>query len=476
MDTIIACSTSLESNAALAVLRIDGFDDLFFLSKFLKIDPNKIVPNKAHLTDIFDDSGSILDQVIVVFFAAPNSYTGNNLLELSVHGNKLNVKRIINSLIARNICRQAKNGEFTHRALLNKKINLTQVEGLELLLNAQNPFMLDAGHALLNGDLNRSYFKLYELIHDFRLRLELLIDFSEDVGEEELYLELKEKLVALSSLLGSLAERCSSALNAIFTPTVVIFGAPNSGKSSLFNCLLNDERAIVSSIKGTTRDFLTEYFTINDVDFRLIDTAGLRGDSYDEIEHKGIIKSTKLIGTAFFKILLVNPFDNLDISSFLAYGPDLVIFTHSDLEGFDDAVLNYRNKINHLCVGMSLSGSIGPDVSGSIGPDISGSIGPDISGSIEIPRIKSCFLRDFIYKKYDSLIKDRPILVERQRSIIVETNKLLVDFGNKFYFEKDIGILSSEFQKIERSASELVGIISNDDILTSIFKNFCIGK
>ncbi len=183
-DIIIGCSSGNMSNAALSVIRISGDFLLTTFQSFFSRSLQGISPRKMYLTKIVD-SGNILDELLFCFFEAPNSYSGENILELYPHGNVLNVQRIVNSFVATFNLRPARPGEFTFRAFVNRKLNFAQVEGLELLLNANSQFAFNQGLQVLSGDLFRSYRHLYDEFVSMKSAINLLIDFSDDVGEVE---------------------------------------------------------------------------------------------------------------------------------------------------------------------------------------------------------------------------------------------------------------------------------------------------
>lgn len=455
---IIACSSGMDSNSAIAVIRISGFVCISDFQDFCSINLLSLIPNKASLANIVFKN-TIFDQAVLIFFKSPNSYSGENILEISVHGNVLNVRRILDIFVSSKKCRYARPGEFSYRAFLNKKLTLSQVEGLDLFLNATSSVMLSSGMSILNGNLNNHYIKLHKLFIKVKASVELAIDFADDIGEETLSQQFDESLSDLISHLKFLNEKTKVDSSSLASPNIVIFGPPNAGKSTLFNFLLNENRAIVTSIPGTTRDYITEYFSISGATFKLVDTAGIRNSS-DSIEKIGIDNSLKLLSNSFFKILVINPFDfanNNNFKKFQSISYDLLIVTHSDIDGFNDKlklVSNYFSK-NIEEIHVSLAGPIGPN-------DFDGSIGP--------------LIFDLISKKYRNLINKEPILIDRQCQLISSTFKNLLNFQEVTKLENDIAIISSELSLIENDLSELIGIISPNQILSSIFANFCIGK
>ena len=527
---IIACSTGINSNTAIAVIRLSGFKSLLLLQPFFSFLLSKTKARTSHLTNIKFDN-QVLDNGLMVFFPEGESYTGENVLELSVHGNLLNVQRILDLFINKAHFRSAHPGEFTYRALKNKKLSLSQVEGLDMLLNANSNLMLSQGLDILQGDLHAQYMHLYDSFLKLKASIELSIDFSEDIGEAESNKLINESFNKFQSLILALYSRIQGNISSILSPEIVLVGQTNAGKSSLFNLLVKHNRSIVSSIAGTTRDYISEIIHIEGTNFNLIDTAGIR-DSVDEIENIGIERAFEILKRSFFKILIINPFETNPayLEKLAGEKFDFLIISHSDQPQFSDALKNINlNKIlfKDIASASFKSGSIGPELksgsigpepksgsigpepkSGSIGPELkSGSIGPELkrgsigpelkSGSIG-PELKSGSigpelingsigpvssndrLEDLIKKslidKFSHLTANNPILLERHRTCINNIYLKTQDFSSKISEISDVAILSSEVNILSHYLSDLIGIISPDDVLNSIFANFCIGK
>jgi tRNA modification GTPase len=304
---IIACSTGNMSNTAIAVIRLSGFKSLLTLQPFFSFSLSKTKARTSHLTNIKFEN-EIFDNGLMVFFPEGESYTGENVLELSVHGNLLNVQRILALFINRASFRDAHPGEFTYRALKNKKLSLSQVEGLDMLLNANSNLMLSQGLDILQGDLHAQYMHLYDSFLKLKASVELSIDFSEDIGEDESNRLIMDCFKNFHSLILALHGRVQGNISSLLSPEIVLVGQTNAGKSSLFNLLVKHGRSIVSSTAGTTRDYVSELISIEGTNYNLVDTAGIR-DSKDEIENIGIERAFEILKRAFFKILIINPFE-----------------------------------------------------------------------------------------------------------------------------------------------------------------------
>lgn len=473
--TIIAKSTG-EGSAALAVLRISGFSDLKLFESLFSVSVSKFIPRKAVLVSITENN-KLLDEVIATFFPAPNSFTGENLLELSVHGNPVNVDRLLHFFCQNFNCRLAQPGEFTFRALKNKKLDLTQVEALDMILTSKSLQGVELGLKGLNGTIHSAFISLREEFIKFRILVELLIDFAEDVGERETVDRARVQFSQLKKTITNLNTRASGQTKSLLSPSIVLFGTPNSGKSTFFNYLLGHDRSIVSPEAGTTRDYVSESFQLGSHHFNLIDTAGVR-ESENSIEMKGVERSFGQYKDAFFKIAVINP---LDFSApFLellkTHSVDCFILTHLDkIKGFSLSKSPLLAFINEQKTPIFLtSGPIEPQ--GFFGPIeplfLAGPIEPELkTGPIEP-------LQNFyqiVSLKLENALATDPILVPRQqetiRNIYNSINNIEVNL-----LEEDILIFSNEINVLSGKIEELIGLVSPDDVLNNLFSNFCIGK
>lgn len=490
---IIACSTGRSSNTAIGLIRISGFKDIKIFDQSFSVDLTTIVPRSTVLCDLYDNS-KVLDNIVLVYYKGPSSYNGENILELSVHGNQINIENIINLFVSKYSLRIAREGEFTYRALINKKLSLSQVEGLDLLLNANSSLTFSNGMSSLQGKLQDEYSKLRDSYLMLKGCIELSIDFSDDMGDEQANALLNKHISDFDTKISILKHRVSSDLDSLTNPDIVLVGHTNAGKSSLFNSLLKVNRSIVSNIAGTTRDYISQTLMIDGTRFQLIDTAGIR-ETKDEIEVLGIRRAVDVLKKSFFKILVVNPFDVKDFTDYdllQSYTFDLIIFTHSDIESeinlvsLCDKLPKSRKYIN---LSLIKDGPIEPlhpfsKESGSIEPENmkkAGPIEPAInhkSGPIEPPKNKEVvsYLNEYVSSKYKKLHDDEPVLIDRQRESINKLYLMWSEFQLVLESENDISIISSEISNLDSYVGELVGIISSDDVLNNLFANFCIGK
>ena len=296
-ETIAAISTAF-GEAAISVLRLSGADALAVAGKVFasKQHVQKLAPRMQHLGRIMDDDGRTVDEVLLTVFKAPASYTGEDVIEISSHGGILVTRRIYELLLS-NGARAAEPGEFTQRAFLNGKMDLTQAEAVMDLIHAQSELALKAATQQLEGRLGKAAETLREDLIQLLAHLEAYIDFPDEDIDPETGTSLLARMNGLLAQLRALLATAEHGRILRSGARTVICGEPNVGKSSLLNLLSGFERAIVSPQAGTTRDTIEEVLHIHDLPFLLVDTAGLR-HSTDDIEQSGIARTNKELSRA----------------------------------------------------------------------------------------------------------------------------------------------------------------------------------
>ena len=507
-DPIIALSSGT-GHSAIGLIRLSSPNPFPFFNEVFsfQITPS---PREAIFCQLLDN-GKVLDEIILNYFPAPKSYTGEFVLELSVHGNPVNIARILKFFQEKHSFRLAEPGEFSYRALKNGKLTLSQIEGLDLLLNATSKFGIESGLAALQGDLHKKFIFLRDSFIALKAAIELSIDFLEDVGEESAHQNFEKCLNRFEFQLKELHELCQKSSTALLTPTIVLVGKSNVGKSTLFNKFLKMERSLVDGEEGTTRDYISEDLLVKGISFRLIDTAGIR-ETKNRIEEKGIVRSLELLKKAFYRLYVCNPFEEEELNRdwFLKVKMDGLVFTHADCQGFQEQLekvkipLNLDTYISFGSIGPSgstklekWSDPMGPvqlndfeEKSGSMGPtklsslaEKSGPMGPTRPSSLAEKggpmgpgwRGIDSFFPDIV-GRYEKQTVNQFLIAERQISKINSLNNKMEQFRQVQKEIHDIGVWANEINLFAREIDELLGIITPDEVLDKIFSNFCIGK
>ena len=304
-DTIVALATSPGTNGAIAVIRLSGDKAIAIANQvFHGKDLAKQASHTIHFGTV-RDSGHIIDEVLVSLFIAPHSYTKENVVEISTHNSKYIIERIINLLIKKG-ARTANAGEFTLRAFMNGAMDLSQAEAVADLIASNSAASHQVAMQQMRGGFSNQLKRLREDLVHFASLIELELDFSEEdvefANREQLKMLIQEIYTVINRLIQSF-EQGNVLKNGV---PVVIAGKPNVGKSTLLNTLLNEERAIVSDIAGTTRDTIEDEINIHGITFRFIDTAGIR-ETVDIIEAKGVERTREKMKQARLIIYLFDP-------------------------------------------------------------------------------------------------------------------------------------------------------------------------
>ena len=453
-DTIIALATP-PGIGAISVIRISGKDAFKISDKlFFKKNKKKILSfesHTVHLGVIRCDEKEI-DEVLLTVFKTPHSYTGENVVEISCHGSTYIQQEIINVFIKQGV-RLANPGEFTLRAFLNGKMDLSQAEAVADLINSEN----EGSHRLAIKQMKKGFsselVKLRSELIDFVSLIELELDFSEEDIEFADKKEFKSLIINIKSKLELLIESFNSGNVLKNGVAVAIVGKPNAGKSSLLNTLASDDKAIVSDIPGTTRDSIENSVNIKGIKFRFIDTAGLR-ETTDKIETKGIEKTKDQIQKANILIYL---FDVNDITED-EFTESLNQFKRNDLK-----ILLVRNKIDLKNNDEKLLKKLKK----------LGLIEISAIDKISVNKLKNVLtesinLRETNVNTIISNSRHLSALNEALESI----NSVTLGIDNNLSGD----LLSTDIKKCIESIGEITGEVTNDDILGNIFSNFCIGK
>ena len=453
-ETIIALATP-NGLGAISVIRVSGKDAILITDKLFRSKKNKVLSDQqshtVHLGHLLKNNREI-DEVLITLFKGPHSYTGEDTIEISCHGSTYIQKEIINLYLDNGI-RSANPGEFTLRAFINGKMDLNQAEAVADLIASENEGSHKLAMQQMKSGFSNDLKKLRaELLH-FSSMIELELDFSqEDVefAEREEFKKLTKKIQSELKILIDSFQSGNVLKNGI---SVAIAGKPNAGKSSLLNTLLNEDKAIVSDIPGTTRDSIEDSLVIEGINFRFTDTAGLR-ETVDVIESKGIEKTKEKIKKA--KILLYL-FDCND-TNFREIESSINSFKRNDL-----SIILVRNKIDLKNQNQTLL----DDLNDFELLEISA------TDSDSVSKLKKRLVNEVdILNPYNDII----ISNSRHYEALIKALKAIeeVNIGLKENISGDL--LSVDIRRSIEYLAEITGEITNDDVLGNIFANFCIGK
>lgn len=304
-DTICAVSTAA-GIGGIAVIRVSGEKAVEIVNDIWKGKRlDNMATHTAHLGDLIDDGGEVLDNAVVTLFRGPNSFTGEDVVEISVHGSVWIQRELVNVLIKHG-CRLAEPGEFTRRAFASGRMDLAEAEAVADVIASSSRASHRIAISQMKGGFSRHLIELRDMLMELASLLELELDFSEEDVEFASRVKLLEIAAQIEDTVSNLTDSFSTGKVLKAGVPVALAGMPNAGKSTLLNMLLGDERAIVSDVPGTTSDTVEEILEIDGVNFRLIDTAGLR-DTSDKVERLGIERTFKQIEQAKIVILVVDP-------------------------------------------------------------------------------------------------------------------------------------------------------------------------
>ncbi|MBS1513602.1 MAG: tRNA uridine-5-carboxymethylaminomethyl(34) synthesis GTPase MnmE [Bacteroidetes bacterium] len=453
-DTIAAISTPI-GEGGISVIRVSGdkafekISSIFFKDKSGKnnFDIGSLKSHTIHFGYVFN-RGEIIDEAVLSIFKSPHSYTGEDVLEISSHGGVLVTQKVLAAILSLEI-RHAEPGEFTKRAFLNSKIDLSQAEAVADLIKSKTDSAHQSSIKQLEGSLSDFVKKTRQDLINLTSLVELELDFAEEDLEFVKKDELKEKILSLIKRIEGIIATYISGKVIREGVNLVIAGQPNSGKSSLFNYLLKTNRAIVSNVEGTTRDYIQENLIINGVLFNLIDTAGLRF-SEDEIESEGIKRSYEKITEADLILYLIDASDKEEkINESLAYynhhiekEKSILVYTKIDKAEIekqnepaisllkDDSIESLKKLMTEKVTGKGIS-----------------------SGSSDI------------------------ILTNLRHKVCLENVVASLENSVKTIEDGMTGeFISVDFRNAMKYLGEITGEVTNDEILNNIFANFCIGK
>ncbi|WP_127140679.1 tRNA uridine-5-carboxymethylaminomethyl(34) synthesis GTPase MnmE [Flagellimonas marinaquae] len=452
-DNIVALATP-SGTGAIAVIRVSGPDAITLADPlFRSIKGKKLVQQKSHTIHLghIVDQGKVLDEVLVSIFKGPHSYTGENVIEISCHGSPYIQQQII-QLLLRNGCRSASAGEFTLRAFLNGKMDLSQAEAVADLIASDSEAAHDIAMQQMRGGFSNEIQELRQELLNFASLIELELDFSQEDVEFADRTQFNQLLSRISEVLKKLID--SFALGNVIKNgiPVAIVGQPNVGKSTLLNVLLNEERAIVSEIAGTTRDTVEDHISIKGINFRFIDTAGIR-ETVDVVEKIGIERT----------------FDKIEKARLIIYLFDGMAFDKKELEQIQEKYPDKR--LLPICNKTDL---LNPEQVDKIKSEI-----PDVlflSAKLKtgIPELEQKLLS---LVDSGALSGDNTIITNsRHYDALLKALEEIQKVKEGLDMELSSDLMAIDIRQALYHLGEITGSVTTDDLLGNIFSNFCIGK
>jgi len=413
-----------------------------------------IVENLKEYDGFEVPESAIVDEVLVSYFKEPMSYTTENMCEINTHGGNIVVKKIL-ELCLKNGAEMAEPGEFTKRAFLNGRIDLLQAESVIDIIDAKSERELKAGMNQLEGRVSKEIHDIKQKIMDVMVNVEVDIDYPEYDVEEVTNTEINEMLDVVIADLSRLEKSFDNGKILKDGVKTAIIGKPNAGKSSLLNCILNEERAIVTEIEGTTRDTIEEFVTVEGVPLKLIDTAGIR-EAKDEVEKIGITKSKEIAKDADLIIAIFDSSKDLtdedkEIFDIIKNKTAIVVLNKMDLLNKIDENMAEIKNVSKYIVKMSTLEQKGID-------DLYKSIGNLFS--------------------MEEISLDNTIVITniRHKNLISKALNSCREAKKSMELGMPLDIIAIFLKEILENLGEITGETVTDDIIDEIFSKFCLGK
>lgn len=443
-DTIAAIATA-PGAGAIGIVRMSGPQSLPIARQISATEPR---PRHAHFCDFRDEQDRIIDQGLLLYFPAPNSFTGEDMVEFQGHGGDV----VLNILLKRLLdlgARLARPGEFSERAYMNDKMDLVQAEAIADLISSASERAARSAASSLEGEFSRAIHDLVQQIISLRVMIESALDFPE---EEIDFIDAREVNAKLDAVRASVEELLSFAEAGRRLRSglrVAIIGRPNVGKSSLLNQLVRLERAIVTEIAGTTRDTVEETVMLNGCPVTIIDTAGLR-ESDDPVEQEGIKRSREALSRADLIMLVTDQLDE-DLSMMMG-----------EVNKTDTSLMIVHNKIDASGIraeSITRDGTRHVFVSARTGE------GMDL-------------LREALAERAGAADAGEHVILARQRHIdaLTVARDRLASGDHVFTLSRSAELLAEELRKAQEALGTITGEFHNDELLGEIFSTFCIGK
>ncbi len=449
-DTIVAIATP-PGRGGIGVIRVSGPESAALAKKVLGKTPE---PRKVHYGPFSDKQGNLLDEGIALYFKKPSSFTGEDVLELQGHGGPIVLDMILQQLVQMG-CRMARPGEFSERAFLNDKINLTQAEAVADLIDSSTQQAARSALNSLKGTFSTLIDELIEQLVDLRCYLEAAIDFPDEDIELLAEDKISPRIIEIQTQLTAILQQAKQGALIKEGIQVVIMGKPNAGKSSLLNCLAGSSRAIVTDIEGTTRDILEEQINIDGLPINFIDTAGLR-EPKDQVEKEGIRRALQRLESADCVLLLEDGTKK---------GQAEIDSKYKDQLPDSIPIIRLINKIDltEAVPGLANSDENQPYPVLYI----------SAKQNLGIEQLKT-YLKEVV--GFNNTSESNFTARRRHLECLFETAQILEAALEQWKAAGAAELLAEDMRAAQKSLETITGSFSNEDLLDVVFSGFCIGK
>lgn len=455
-DTIAAIATA-PGEGGIGIIRISGEKSLQVANSIFKSVSGKNIEEYNTRTLIYGhivDNEKVIDEVLVAFMKGPNSYTTEDVIEINCHGGFISVKKILELILSKGV-RLADQGEFTKRAFLNGRIDLAQAEAIIDVINAKTDMAHTVAQSQLEGSLSKKIKDLRFNITEILAQITVSLDFPDEDVEQITYNTLKEKSINLQQEINKLYDTAESGKILRDGLKTVIVGKPNVGKSSLLNAILGENRAIVTDIPGTTRDVIEEFVNIKGIPLKIVDTAGIR-ETEDIVEKIGVEKSREFFSLADLSIVVLDSSRNLDpedmdILESVNANKTIVLLNKTDLDMAIDL-----NKVKEYVSEENI---------------------------IEISALQNEGIEK-IHEKIEEMVfagtvrnsSDLVVTNSRHKDALYKAKQAIEDALMAIDSYMPLDFIEVDFKNIWDYLGYINGDTVTEDLLDTIFSNFCIGK
>ena len=457
METTIAAISTAMSESGIGIIRVSGPEAVEIVSRIYrskggKKEINKVPTHTIHYGYIYDGE-ELIDEVLVMVMRAPRTFTGEDTVEIDCHGGVYAMKRVLETVL-KNGAKTASPGEFTKRAFLNGKMDLSQAEAVMDVIQAKNEYALKSSMEQLRGSVQRAIREIRKDLIYHIAYIESALDDPEHISLEGYAQELLEIVEKAQEEISHLLKTASDGKIIKEGIRTVILGKPNAGKSSLLNVLVGENRAIVTDIEGTTRDILEEYINFHGISLRMIDTAGIR-ETEDVVEKIGVNRARDMAKEADLILYVVDssrPLDENDeeIISMLDSRKVIVLYNKTDLEAKVD-MEELKERVNHPIISISAK---------------------EETGIRELEKeIKNLFFSgelSFNDEVYITNVRHKEALMEAAESLRLVKNSIEMDMPEDFF--------SIDLMNAYESLGRIIGESVGEDLVNEIFSKFCMGK